>query len=67
MTVQSTRKPFITWQPLPVVITRLMVDRQQLIEKINDLETQWHEATDGDMNEVTLDLQALFDDIRELV
>lgn len=67
MSPQILFAPGITWTQTPPVTTRRMIDRAALLDRINDLESQWQEATDGKMHRVTLDLQALFDDIRELV
>lgn len=56
-------KPGLTWETLPEAKARPMIDQDKVLGRIVDLRQQWCEATGGDMTQVTINLELLFDDL----
>lgn len=50
------------------VLTRYMEsDREYLLSQLAIMRSQWEEATGGEMEKVTLNLELFFSDIRDLI
>ncbi len=54
-------------QGLPMAKVKRMVSTDDLAERLADMRAQWNEATGGEMDRVTVNLSALFDDVAALL
>jgi hypothetical protein len=46
---------------------RVVLDQQEVAGLLRDMRGQWHEATNGQMHQVTLDLEMLFQDLFTMI
>lgn len=60
---QIVLRPGLTWETIPPSTIRRMVDRDELLRRLDTFKAEWIEATIGDMGKVNIDLQLLFDDL----
>jgi hypothetical protein len=59
--------PGLTWETIPVSTVRTMVDRSELLKRLDTFKAEWIEASVGEMGEVTIDMASLFDDLNKIV
>lgn len=67
MGTQIVLRNGLSWEALPTTKARIVVDQADLLNRLAELRDQWEEATDGEMENATVNLRFLFNDLASMI
>lgn len=67
MGTQIVLRQGLSWEALPAGSVRVVVNQAELLNRLAELRDQWEEATDGEMENATVNLRFLFNDLASMI